>query len=305
LQSFLQNLIIGVQAGAVYALIAVGYTMVYGVLRLINFAHGDVYMVGAYVALTVATRMGKDAANNPIAGRPEAFALMFVLTVVVCALLGMVIERLAYRPLRSAPRLTALITAIGVSLLLESLAMLTFGTAPQFFGTLFQVRQIHLGGVDLNPKYLIILASSVVLMAALWYVVARTRIGRAMRAVSHDREAAALMGVNTNLVISATFGLGSALAGAAGLLVSAVTNVRIDPLVGVMPGLKAFVAAVLGGIGNIPGAVLGGLVMGISETFVSGGPYSTWRDAIAFVLLILILVFKPGGLLGRAGVEKV
>lgn len=301
MQNFFQNLIIGLQAGAVYALIAVGYTMVYGVLQLINFAHGDVYMVGAYIGLTVASRLGIQFASTV-----PGFVAVFVITLFLCALLGVVIERLAYRPLRNAPRLTALITAIGVSLLLESLAQLIWTANPQFFPTLFRLPTANVGGVDLNVSYLLILAISVILMCALWYVVRMTRIGRAMRAVAFDREAAALMGVNTNLIISFTFALGSALAGAAGLLVSALTNVRIAPLVGVLPGLKAFVAAVLGGIGNLPGAMVGGLVMGIAETFVAANPHTTtWRDAIAFVLLILILVFRPAGILGRAVTEKV
>lgn len=301
--AFLQNLIIGIQTGAVYALIAVGYSMVYGVLRLINFAHGDVYMVGGFVGLVFAERMGYAAA-----GTPAGFAVVFLATLAVSAVLGVLIERLAYRPLRKAPRLTALITAIGVSLLLESLAQLIWGTAPRFFDTLFELRTFRVGGLDLNSKYLVILGISVVLMSLLWYVVKFTRVGKAMRAVSHDHEAAALMGINVNRIISLTFALGSALAAAAGLLVSAVTNVKIDSMVGIMPGLKAFVAAVLGGIGNLPGALLGGLVMGVSEAFVAGmagGRYSNWRDAIAFVLLILILIFRPAGLLGRAVAEKV
>lgn len=309
MQQFLQTLIIGIQAGAIYALIAVGYTMVYGVLRLINFAHGDVYMIGAYVGLTLSRTMGFGMASTV-----PGFVLIFVLTLLACALLGVVIERLAYRPLRHSPRITALITAIGISLLLEALALLVWSPQPQFFPTMFEMAPVRVLGLDLDPRYLILLGISVLLMTALWYVVTRTRIGRAMRAVSHDHEAAALMGVNTNGIIALTFAIGSALAASAGLLYSALTNVRIEPYMGVQPGLKAFVAAVLGGIGSIPGAVAGGLVMGISETFVSTatvrmGPVtfegSTWRDAIAFVLLILILIFRPGGLLGRHVAEKV
>lgn len=296
----LQNLIFGVQLGALYALIAIGYTMVYGVLRLINFAHGDVYMVGSFVGLSLANRFGFEFASTL-----PGFAAIFVLTITVCALLGVVIERLAYRPLRRAPRLTALITAIGVSLLLETLAQFIWGAQPQFFPTLFQSSPIRFAGLALDVNRMAILVVSVVLMAALWYVVTRTRMGKAMRAVSFDREAAALMGVNTDRVISFTFALGSALAGAAGLLLAALTNVQIVPTSGILPGLKAFVAAVLGGIGSIPGAMVGGLVMGIAETYVAASPYSTWRDAVAFVLLILILLFKPAGIMGRAGVEKV
>jgi branched-chain amino acid transport system permease protein len=297
---FFQNLIFGVQLGALYALIAIGYTMVYGVLRLINFAHGDVYMVGSYVGLTLAERFGFAFARTL-----PGFAALFVLTMALCALLGVVIERLAYRPLRRAPRLTALITAIGISLLLETVAQFAWGAAPRFFPTLFSSPPIRFVGLELNVNRLVILLISVVLMAGLWYVVTRTRIGKAMRAVSYDREAAALMGVNTDRVISFTFALGSALAGAAGLLLSALTNVQITPQAGILPGLKAFVAAVLGGIGSIPGAMVGGLVMGVAETFVTASRYSMWRDAVAFVLLILILLFKPAGIMGRATVEKV
>jgi branched-chain amino acid transport system permease protein len=300
MQAVLQNLIIGVQQGAVYALIAVGYTMVYGVLRLINFAHGDVYMVGAYVGLTLFNRFGESFSRTP-----GGFALIFFLTVTICALLGVVIERIAYRPLRTAPRLTALITAIGVSLLLEALAQLFWKPEPRFFPTVINAGNLNVGGLALNQKYLTILFAAVVLMTVLWLVVTRTRIGKAMRAVSYDRDAAALMGINTNRIISATFALGSALAGAAGLLFSALTNARIEPLAGVLPGLKAFVAAVLGGIGNIPGAVVGSLVMGIAEAAVAGSKFSQWRDAIAFILLIIILIFKPAGLLGRSVAEKV
>jgi branched-chain amino acid transport system permease protein len=300
LQGVIQNLILGIQAGAVYALIAVGYTMVYGVLRLINFAHGDVYMVGAFVGLTLSHRFGVRFSESP-----AGFAVIFILTLTISALLGMLIERAAYRPLRRAPRLTALITAIGVSLLLEALAMLIWGTAPQFFRTEFPLPTVRALGLEFNLKYLVILGTGVVLMTALWWVVTHTRVGKAMRAVSHDPEAAALMGINTDRIISYTFALGSALAAAAGLMVSAILNVKVDALAGVMPGLKAFVAAVLGGIGNIPGAVIGGLVMGVAETFVQASPYSTWTDAIAFVLLILILIFKPAGIMGRAVTEKV
>jgi branched-chain amino acid transport system permease protein len=300
MQAFLANLILGLQQGAIYALIAIGYTMVYGVLQLINFAHGDVYMIGAYVGLTLASRLGFEASSTP-----GGFAAIFVATLIVCAVVGVVIERLAYRPLRTSPRITALITAIGVSLLLEALAQLIWGADPQFFRTDFRLGTVPIAGIQFSVHYLVILAASVLLMGVLWYVVRRTRLGKAMRAVSFDRDAAALMGINTNLIISFTFALGSALAGAAGLLVSALTNVRIAPLVGVLPGLKAFVAAVLGGIGSIPGAMAGGLVMGIAETFVASSKYSQWRDAIAFVLLILILVFRPAGLFGRSTVEKV
>jgi len=298
--ALLQNLIFGIQLGALYALIAIGYTMVYGVLRLINFAHGDVYMVGAYVGLTLVNRMGVGFASTL-----PGFATLFVLTMIICGLLGVTIERFAYRPLRTAPRLTALITAIGVSLLLETVAQMIWGAQPSFYPTLLSAAPIRFLGLELNINRLIILIASVLLMAVLWYVVTRTRVGKAMRATSYDREAAALMGINTNAVIAVTFALGSALAGAAGVLLCALTNIQIIPQAGILPGLKAFVAAVLGGIGNIPGAVLGGLVMGVAETLVAASHYSVWKDAVAFVLLILILLFRPAGMLGRAAVEKV
>ena len=301
MQAFFQNLVIGIQTGAVYALIAVGYTMVYGVLRLINFAHADVYMVGAYVGLMASQAIGMETSRTPV-----GLAAVLVISMASCALLGVVIERFAYRPLRNAPRITALITAIGVSLLLEALALLIWGPTPRNFPRAGVTRPIPFLGLEISPKYLIILAVTTVLMAALWYVVTRTRVGKAMRAVSHDREAAALMGIDTNRIVVVTFALGSSLAGAAGFLVSAITNVKIDPYVGVFWGLKSFVAAVLGGIGSIPGAMLGGMVMGISETYVAASPGgSSWRDAIAFVLLILILIFRPAGILGRSTVEKV
>jgi branched-chain amino acid transport system permease protein len=275
--------------------------MVYGILRLINFAHGDIYMVGAYIGLMLAGSMGFEFARTP-----AGFGVVLAATMAGCALLGIVIERLAYRPLRTAPKITALITAIGISLLLEAVAQLIWGPAPRNFPRGAVTRPYNLGGVEVSPKYLTILGVAVILMAALWYVVTRTRVGKAMRAVSHDRDAASLMGINTNRIIAATFAIGSALAGAAGLMVSSITNVKVDPYVGIFPGLKAFVAAVLGGIGSIPGAMVGGLVMGIAETFVAASPGgSTWRDAIAFILLILILIFRPAGILGRAVVEKV
>jgi len=302
MDSLVQNLVIGLQVGAVYALIAVGYTMVYGVLRLINFAHGDVYMLGAFIGLSLARGFG-----FKFAGTPAGFVAIFILTTTACAIIGVIIERLAYRPLRSAPRITALITAIGLSLLLEAVAQMIWGANPQFFPPdLFPDTTVQFAGATVSASYLWILLVSVILMGALWYIVVGTRIGKAMRAVAWDREAAALMGVNPNQIISFTFALGSALAGAAGFLVSALTSVRIAPLIGVLPGLKAFVAAVLGGIGSIPGALVGGLVMGIAETFVAADPRITnWRDAIAFVLLILILIFRPAGIMGRAVVEKV
>jgi branched-chain amino acid transport system permease protein len=297
----LQQLLNGIHLGSIYALIALGYTMVYGVLRLINFAHGDVYMVGAYVGLVLAARVG--AAVHPGLGPA---VLVMVGSMAGCALLGVIIERFAYRPLRRAPRLAALITAIGVSLLLENAIQLIYGPDPQYFPVLLPSRPlIHTAAITVQSDEAIITLTAILLMALLWYIVTRTKMGKAMRAVSYDREAALLMGINTDRVIAFTFVLGSALAGAAGFLYPALSHTKVDPLMGILPGLKAFVAAVLGGIGSIPGAMVGGLIMGIAEYAVVGVGLSAWRDAIAFIILILILLVRPAGIFGRAVPEKV
>jgi branched-chain amino acid transport system permease protein len=286
--------------GSVYALIALGYTMVYGILRLINFAHGDVYMLGAFFGFFAARMIG--AAQNP---NPFKALLVLVSSMIACGIAGIIIERAAYKPVRKSSRLAALITAIGVSLLLENAGILVFGADPKFFPQIIPARQIALGGgVTISNQQIIILAVSVVLMFALRFIVTQTRVGKAMQAVSFNPTAAALMGISVDRIITFTFMLGSMLAAAAGVLV-ALQNPKIDPLMGIMPGLKAFVAAVLGGIGNIPGAVLGGLVMGIAEVLVVGYISPTYRDAIAFVLLIVILLVRPAGILGRNTAEKV
>lgn len=292
MQEFIQQLVNGITWGSIYALIALGYTMVYGVLRLINFAHGDVYMVGAFVGYYASRWLGL-AHHSSIAG---AFVVVFT-SMAVCSVLGLIIERFAYKPLRQKPRLAALITAMGVSLFLENGGQLVFGADPKFFPQLIMQKEIRLGGVIMTSQQLIVVASTILMLLALQYIVLRTKTGKAMRAVSFNREAASLMGIPVDRIISITFVLGSALAGAAGVLVS-MTNPKIDPIMGLLPGLKAFVAAVLGGIGNIPGAMLGGYVMGIAEVMVVGYVSSTFRDAIAFGILIIILIFKPTGLLG-------
>jgi branched-chain amino acid transport system permease protein len=300
---FLQQLLNGIHLGSIYALIALGYTMVYGVLRLINFAHGDVYMVGAYLGLVITAWIG--AAEHPGLG---AALLGMLGSMAGCVLLGLTIERFAYRPLRRAPRLTALITAIGVSLLLENVIQhpRVFGPDPRYYPKLVPSRPlIQTAFVSLQTDSAIITASAFALMALLWYIVTRTKMGKAMRAVSFDREAALLMGINTDRVIAFTFALGSGLAGAAGFLYPALSHTRVEPLMGVLLGLKAFVAAVLGGIGSIPGAMVGGVIMGVAEYAVIGFGQSDWRDAIAFVILILILLLKPAGIFGRAIPEKV
>jgi branched-chain amino acid transport system permease protein len=300
LSEFLQQLVNGVTWGSVYALIALGYTMVYGILRLINFAHGDMYMLGAFIGLYASRWL--HAGEHPSTVKA---LLVLLISMLAAAVIGMLIERLAYKPVRKSPRLSALITAIGVSLLLENGGVLVFGADPKFFPQLIPSRNIALGlGVTLSNQQLIVLVVSLGLMFALRVLVVHTRVGKAMRAVSYNHMAASLMGISVDRIITFTFMIGSALAAAAGVLV-ALQSPKIEPYMGVMPGLKAFVAAVLGGIGNIPGAVLGGLVMGIAEVLVVGYVSPTLRDAIAFVLLIVILLVRPAGLLGRNVAEKV
>jgi branched-chain amino acid transport system permease protein len=296
LTEFLQQLLNGLSLGAIYALIALGYTMVYGVLRFINFAHSDVFMVGAFIGYY----LGKLVPEGTLWGG----ILVLLAAMLGCAALGILIERLAYRPLRHAPTLNVLITAIGVSLLLEYSGQIFFGAAPRTFPAVFPVTNLTFGNLVLSSNQLIVMLVAALLMVGLQFIVHRTKIGTAMRAVSLNPKAAQLVGVNNDVVISFTFGLGSALAAAGGILY-ALNYPSIDPLMGVMPGLKAFVAAILGGIGNIPGAALGGLLLGTVETFVSGSQWSTYKDAIAFAILIIILLFRPTGLLGRPTVEKV
>lgn len=294
---FLQQLINGLSLGSVYALIALGYTMVYGVLGFINFAHSDVFMVGAFAGYYLGQKLPQESVGSGM--------LVMAGAMICCTLLGIVIERFAYRPLRARSKLTVLITAIGVSLLLQNLGQFFFGAAVKSFPTLFPVSSIKLGGeLVLNSNQVFVLVITVCLLVALQCIVMKTRVGTAMRAVSFNQTASALVGINNDAIISFTFGLGSALAAAGGILYS-MNYQAIDPLMGTVPGLKAFVAAVLGGIGNIPGAALGGILLGIIETFVNGSRWSTYTDAIAFALLILILLFRPAGLLGRVRIEKV
>ncbi|HEX2852959.1 MAG TPA: branched-chain amino acid ABC transporter permease [Opitutaceae bacterium] len=293
---FLQQLLNGLSLGAIYALIALGYTMVYGVLRFINFAHSDVFMVGAFIGYY----LGKLVPEGTIWGG----LLVLAGAMIGCALLGMTIERLVYRPLRGSATLNVLITAIGVSLLLEYSGQLVFGAAPRTFPAVFPSINFHVGELSISSNQVIVIVVAVLLVIGLQLIVFKTKIGTAMRAVSLNPKAAQLVGVNIDVVISFTFFLGSALAGAGGVLY-ALNYPSIDPLMGVMPGLKAFVAAILGGIGNIPGAALGGLLLGTVETFVGGSQWSTYKDAIAFAILIVILLFRPAGLLGKFTVEKV
>ncbi len=293
LVEFLQQLINGLSLGSVYALIALGYTMVYGIIGLINFAHCDIYMVGAYIGFFVSTDLH----------------LPFVPTLIVAmlgsAIAGVLVERFAYKPLlRKASSISLLITAMGVSLLLENGFNAVFGGSPRSYPhNILTQKSISLGPVRTDSLHLIILLTSVVLMVLLQIVIYKTKIGKAMRATSADKDAAALMGINVNATISATFAIGSALAGAAGVLVGILYN-SIDPYMGIQPGIKAFTAAVFGGIGMIPGAFLGGLILGVIETFVTAW-YSPLSGAIGFIVLIVILIIKPSGLLGKKVSEKV
>jgi branched-chain amino acid transport system permease protein len=305
MQSFLQYLLNGVAVGAIYALIALGYTMVYGILKLINFAHGDVFMLGSFVGYYAgrwAQAHGTDRAGT-LTSWVLAGAIM-LLSMILCAGVGYLIERVAYRPLRNAPRIASLITAIGVSFLLEYGGQFVFGPDPKFFPTLVEKHLIQFGTITTTNYQIIVLIVAVIFMALLQYIVYGTKFGRAMRAVSFNFENAALMGIPVDRVISITFVIGSALAAVGGILF-ALSYPKIDPLMGIMPGLKAFVAAVLGGIGNVPGAVVGGLVIGIVESFVSGSRFSNFTPAISFVILIGMLLFRPSGLFGKYEPEKV
>jgi branched-chain amino acid transport system permease protein len=294
---FLQQHNNGVSLGTIYALLALGYTMVYGVLRFINFAHSDVFMVGAFAGYYLSRHLPRESLGGGL--------LILLAAMGICAALGVTIERFAYRPLRDHSKLNVLITAIGVSLLLENTGQFVFGAAPKPFPELFPVKSFQFaGGLILSSSQIAVLLVTAAVLVAMRFIVMKTRIGTAMRAVSFNPLAASLVGINNDIVISFTFALGSALAAAGGILYS-LNYQAIDPLMGILPGLKAFVAAVLGGIGNLPGAALGGLLLGIIETFVNGSRWSTYTDAIAFAVLILILLFKPAGLLGKLQVEKV
>lgn len=291
-QQILQQLINGISLGSIYALIALGYTMIYGIIKLINFAHGDIYMVGAYIGFFAITQ-----AHLSII---PALIISFAVT----GILGMIVEKLAYKPLRHAPRISVLITAIGVSFFLEYTSMYFVSPTPRTFPAMFGDVAVNIGGIVINGQQMLILGITAVLMVILTYLVQRTKTGKAMRAASFDTETAQLMGIDSDRIISLTFGIGSALAAVAGVLVGVYYN-SIDPLMGIMPGLKAFVAAVLGGIGILPGAVVGGLILGIVEALVSGFISSTFRDAAAFAILILVLLFKPTGIFGKNTKEKV
>lgn len=288
---WVQQLINGISLGSIYALIALGYTMVYGIIKLINFAHGDVFMVGSFIGFYSITVFGL------------GFFPALIISMTACALFGVLIERIAYKRLRNATRIAALITAIGVSLLIEYGVIYIRGAQSEAYPDFFK-KNFELFGAQISMQSILILSVSVALMIILQFIVHKTKTGKAMRAVSHDTEAAKLMGINVDNTISATFAIGSALAGAAGVIFG-VYYTKIDPLMGVIPGVKAFIAAVLGGIGIIPGAMVGGLLLGVIESAVSAFGFSLWRDAAAFVILILILIFRPSGIFGKNAREKV
>jgi len=301
MSEFFQQVINGVSLGSIYALIALGYTMVYGVLGFINFAHGDVFMIGAFVGYYLGPLI------LPLTGDSMIFAglLVMLAAMVVCSVLGVTIEKVAYRPLRSRPKLTILITAIGVSLFLEYGGQLVFGPDPKLFPELIPSKAIiDSSDLVINTNSIIVIATALVLMLILRFIVFNTRMGTAMRAVAFNHQTAGLMGINIDRVISLTFVLGSSLAAAAAILYASVYP-SINPLMGIFPGLKAFISAVLGGIGNLTGAAIGGMIIGLTETFVTGYISPAFRDAIAFGILILILLFRPSGILRRHETEKV
>lgn len=292
MESFIQQMINGISLGSIYALIALGYTMVYGIIKLINFAHGDIYMVGAFVGYGLIRNVGL------------GLLPAILIAMVFCALLGFLIEKVAYKPLRGATRIATLITAIGVSYLLQNVMIYFLGAEQRAFPAALQNANFALGNININSQQIMIILTTIFLMVLLQVIVKYTKMGKAMRAVSTDTDAAELMGINVNSVISFTFILGSALAGAAGVLVGIYYN-SISPMMGVVPGLKAFVAAVFGGIGIIPGAMVGGYLIGVIETLVSAYGGSMFKDAVVYVILILVLLIKPSGIFGKNSKEKV
>lgn len=292
MQLFLQQLVNGVALGSIYALIALGYTMVYGIIKLINFAHADIYMMGAFVGYFLVVQLQMN------------LFLAMLIAMIFCAILGVVIEKIAYKPLRNSTRVAALITAIGVSYLLQNVMIYFLGPEVRAFPSPLETSIYRLGNIIINSKQILVFVITVSLMIILQFVVQKTKMGKAMRAVSVDTEAAQLMGIDVNRVISFTFMLGSALAGIAGVLVGVYYN-SISPTMGVTMGLKAFVAAVVGGIGSIPGAMVGGYLIGILETIVTFMGGSMYKDAVVYGLLIVILLVLPAGLFGKNTSEKV
>ncbi len=300
---YMQYIVNGLTLGAIYSLIALGYTMVYGILKFINFAHGDILMVGAFIGLLVYTALTGDAA--PGAWTLSAFFIAMLVSMIACAILGMLIERIAYKPLRNANRLAPLLSAIGVSFILSNGAAWIFGTQSRRFPYPFENDPIHIGSITITPHQIVVIVVSVAMMLLLTFFVNRTRMGKAMRATSLDQSTSQLMGINVNRVISLTFAIGSALAAVGGIL--AAFDFRVYPSMGTMTGLKAFVAAVIGGIGNIQGAMIGGVLLGILEAV--GAPLlhipNGMKDTVAFAVLIIVLLVKPDGILGKNEREKV
>jgi branched-chain amino acid transport system permease protein len=302
---FFQELVNGITVGALYALIALGFSMVYGVLKLLNFAHGDLYMVGAFVGYFVIQWFGGAAkVSIPVW---LLVTIMFVLAAALCGFLGVAIERFAYRPLRDAPRIAPLITAIGISFFLENSALLLFGASYREYNTpdfISFSSGVQIGSVSIDAVQIMVLVMGVVLMIGLRLLVVRTKLGKQMRAVASDREAAEMLGINVNFTIAATFFLGSALAGVAGVMAGLLFN-QVTNTIGFIAGLKAFTAAVVGGIGSIPGAMIGGLLIGIAESFITGYISSTYVDLLVFGVLIAVMIIRPTGLLGRPQLRKV
>jgi branched-chain amino acid transport system permease protein len=302
---FFQELVNGITTGALYALVALGFSMVYGVLQLLNFAHGDLYMIGAYVGFFVIQWFGgPDSLTIPV---PLLLVIMFVLAAGLVGGLGVAIERFAYRPLRDAPRVAPLITAIGISFFLENSALLLFGAQPRVYNTpdfISFSSGIQIGPVSIDAVQIMVLVLGLLLMVGLQLLVSRTKLGKQMRAVAADREAAEMLGINVNFTISATFFLGSALAGVAGVMGGLLFN-QVTATIGFIAGLKAFTAAVVGGIGSIPGAMLGGLLIGVAESFITGYISSTYTNLLVFALLIAVMLVRPSGLLSRAQLQKV
>ena len=290
--TILRQIVNGLQSGSIYALVALGYSMVYGIITLLNFAHGDIIMIGAYIAWL---SMAKFSMHPAIA---------ILAAILGCTLLGMLIEKAAYKPRRGSPRISILITAIGVSFLLENLSQMVFGAKAQVIPAFFDIPSIHLGSIELSGTAIITLLAAAGSMILLTFLVQRTKMGKAMRAVSEDTDAAQLMGININRTISFTFAIGSALAGIGAVLYCSAYP-QATPTMGSMLGLKAFVAAVLGGIGSIPGAMIGGFAIGLAESLVSAIGLSVWRDGVVFAILIIVLLVKPTGILGRPMREKV
>lgn len=294
MEQIIQQIVNGVSLGSIYALIALGYTMVYGIIKLINFAHGEIYMVGAYIGFFLTTYLN------------FSFFPALILSMIISSLLGVLIEKVAYKPMRNSTRIAALITAISVSLFLQYGMMYLVGPETKSYPNILPNKQIEIfnTGAIIDIKNIYILATTLILMVLLQYIVHKTKTGKAMRAVAIDRDASELMGIDMNKIISYTFAIGSALAGAAGVLVGTYYN-TINPLMGAGPGLKAFIAAVIGGIGYIPGAVAGGFLLGVTETTVSAIGGSLYKDAVAFAILIIVLLFRPTGIFGVNTKEKV